>query len=211
MSNIKKGVYQHYKGGKYEVIGEATNSENKEELIVYRSLEDQKIWCRPKEMFLEEVETKEGKKPRFTMIAEDDSSFEAKYKRALADYQNLLKQTAKEKEEFVKYAVSDFLQDILPIYDHLKLSINGLKDEEQKSPWAIGVSHVLKQFKDLLSNRGVEEIQTKNQKFDYDTMEAIDGEGDFVDKEIMPGYKLNGRVIRPAKVTVKSQKEEKKD
>lgn len=210
MSTIKKGVYRHYKGGKYLLIGEAKNSEDKQDLVVYQSLDDDKIWCRPKKMFVEEIETEDGKKPRFELISEDEGSFEDKYKRALADYQNLLKQTAKEKEEFVKYAISDFLQDVLPIYDHLKLSVNGLKDEEKNSPWAVGVSHVLKQFKDILSSRGVEEIETSNKEFNYDTMEAIDGEGNLVDKEIMPGYKLNGRVIRPAKVTVKHQ-EEKRD
>lgn len=131
--------------------------------------------------------------------AESDSQ---KYLRALADYQNLLKQTAKDREEFVKYAASDFLQDILPVYDHLKMSLAGLSEEEAKSPWAIGVRHVLKQFKDILESRGVEEIKTVGEKFDHDLMEAIDGTGETVKQEIMPGYKLNGKVIRHAKVIV---------
>ncbi|MDD2354159.1 MAG: nucleotide exchange factor GrpE [Patescibacteria group bacterium] len=205
MNIIKPGIYKHYKGSKYKVIGEAQNSEDKQEQVVYQSLEDEKIWCRPKKMFSEEIETKEGKKPRFELIKEDDDSFEKKYLRALADNQNLLKQTAREKEEFVKYAISDFLYDLLPVYDHLKLSINGLSEEEAKNPWAIGVNHVLKQFKKVLANRGIEEIKTKDEKFDHNTMEAIEGEGEMIDKEIMPGYKLNGRIIRPAKVTVKNK------
>ncbi|MDI3496367.1 MAG: molecular chaperone GrpE [Patescibacteria group bacterium] len=205
MSIIKQGIYRHYKGAKYKVIGEAQNSEDKQPLVVYQSLETNKIWCRPKENFLAEVKTKEGKKPRFELIEEDNDSFEKKYLRALADYQNLLKQTAREKEEFAKYAISDFLYDLLPVYDHLKLSINGLSEEEAKNPWAVGVKHVLKQFKEVLLNRGIEEIKTKDEKFNHDMMEAIEGEGDMVEKEIMPGYKLNGRVIRPAKVIVKKK------
>lgn len=137
-----------------------------------------------------------------TMEQKEDESYENKYLRALADYQNLLKQTARDREDFVKYAVGDFLQDLLPVYDHLKLSLSGLSEEESKNPWAVGVAHVLKQFKDVLEARGVMEIKTVGEQFDYDTMEAIDGEGTLVKQEIVPGYKLNGRVIRPAKVIV---------
>lgn len=129
-------------------------------------------------------------------------SWEHKYKRALADYHNLLKQTTRDREEFVKYAVGDFLQDILPVYDHLKMSLAGLSEEENSNAWVQGVKHVLKQFKDILEARGIEEIKTVGEKFDHNTMDAIDGAGEKVKQEVRPGYKLNGKVIRPAKVIV---------
>ena len=151
---------------------------------------------------LEKEEQTEEQTMEQTMEQKEDESYENKYLRALADYQNLLKQTARDREDFVKYAVGDFLQDLLPVYDHLKLSLSGLSEEESKNPWAVGVAHVLKQFKDVLEARGVMEIKTVGEQFDHDTMEAIDGEGNLVKQEIMPGYKLNGRVIRPAKVIV---------
>jgi molecular chaperone GrpE len=207
MKELKKGVYHHYKGGKYRILNEVVNSETKEDLVIYQNIDDEaKIWARPKKMFLEEVEIKGVKKPRFEFLYLEDEaqeSFEHQYKRALADYQNLLKQTVKDKADFAKYALQDFLQDLLPVYDHLKLSITGLSEEEGSSAWVIGVRHVLKQFKDILEARGVEEIKTIGEKFDHNTMEAMDGTGETVAKEIMPGYKLNGRVIRPAKVIVK--------
>jgi len=131
-------------------------------------------------------------------------SFENKYKLALADYQNLLKKTASDKTEFAKYAISDLLEDIIPVYDHLKMSLGGLPAEEENSAWVVGVKYVLKQFSDSLSARGVEEIKTVGEKFDHNTMEALEGEGDIVSKEIMSGYKLNGRLIRAAKVIVAS-------
>lgn len=129
-------------------------------------------------------------------------SWEERYKRALADYQNLLKQTAREKEEFVKYALDDFLQNVLPVYDHLKLAMKGLSEAEAKNPWAEGVKHVLKQFKEVLCQHGIEEIRTVGEKFDHNVMEAISGAGETVKTEVSPGYKLNGKVIRPAKVIV---------
>lgn len=145
------------------------------------------------EVVTEETETQESP-------FEED--FKEKYLRALADYQNLLKQSSKEKSDFVKFALEDFLQDIVPVYDHLKLSLKGLGEEEAKSAWVEGVKHVLKQFKTILEARGVEEIKTEGEKFNHDEMEALDGEGDEVKSEVMPGYKLNGKVLRAAKVIV---------
>jgi molecular chaperone GrpE len=204
MNEIKKGIYRHYKGGQYRVLNEALDSENKKELVVYQDISDEKkIWARPKKMFLESVEVKGEKKPRFEFLHEEEiETSEQKYLRALADYQNLLKQSAKEREEFIKYAITDFLHDLLPVHDHLKLSLQGLSAEEEKSAWVEGVRHVLKQFKTVLEDRGVIEIKTVGEKFNHDEMEAISGEGEMVKAEIMPGYKLNGRVIRPAKVIV---------
>jgi len=207
MEELKKGIYRHYKGSEYRILNEALNSETKEEQVVYQDIKNEsKIWVRPKKMFLEEVEIKGVKKARFEFLsAPDDApeSLEHQYKRALADYHNLLKQSAKDKVDSIKYALQDFLQDILPVYDHLKLSLLGLKEEDNDNPWAVGVRYVLKQFKDVLESKGVMEIKTVGEKFDHNTMEAMDGTGETVDKEVMPGYMLNGRVIRPAKVIVK--------
>ena len=123
-----------------------------------------------------------------------------KYKRALADYQNLLKQTAKEKGEFVKYANEQLLLEMIPVYDNLKISMQHVDDDADKNGWAEGIKYVIKQFKDVLEKMGVEEIETKGKKFDHNIMEAIEGKGDKVKKEIKTGYKLNGKVIMPARV-----------
>jgi len=48
----------------------------------------------------------------------------------------------------------------------------------------------------------VEEIKTVGEKFNHNTMEAIEGKGEKVVKELRPGYKLNGKVIIAAKVIV---------
>ena len=48
---IPKGRYRHYKGGEYEVITLARHSENNEELVVYKSLENGTVWARPKAIF----------------------------------------------------------------------------------------------------------------------------------------------------------------
>lgn len=68
---IKLGKYQHFKGGLYRVLGVAKHSETLEELVVYEALYDAplgKLWVRPKEMFLEEVEVDGNKIPRFKYV-----------------------------------------------------------------------------------------------------------------------------------------------
>lgn len=203
MRELKKGIYRHYKGGEYEVLSEALNASDKKEMIIYQSTKDKKTWIRDKEEFLAEIEVNKEKKPRFEYLSEGDNELmEQKYLRALADYQNLLRQSAKEKVDFAKFALEDFLHELLPVYDHLKLSIKSLSEEENKSNWVTGVKHVIKQFKDTLKRYGIEEIETEGKKFNHDEMEAVDGEGETVKAEIMPGYKLHNKVIRAAKVIV---------
>jgi len=68
---VKKGIYKHFKGHTYKVIGIGKHSETFEEMVVYINTEDaDDIWLRPQKMFLENV-TKEGKTfPRFEYIKE---------------------------------------------------------------------------------------------------------------------------------------------
>jgi len=66
---FKTGVYQHYKGPKYEVLGLARHSETEEELVVYRALYGEfGIWVRPMSMFLEEVDVNGSVRPRFSLL-----------------------------------------------------------------------------------------------------------------------------------------------
>lgn len=72
--SIKSGVYQHYKGNTYQVIGEALHTEKEEYVVVYRALYDDPelgpnaLFVRPKDMFQEQVEYKGELIPRFKKI-----------------------------------------------------------------------------------------------------------------------------------------------
>ncbi|MBM9518607.1 DUF1653 domain-containing protein [Desulforhopalus vacuolatus] len=71
MSDIKPGIYKHYKNKKYKVICQATHSETREEVVVYQCLySDYSMWVRPKEMFTELIEVEGRKIPRFEFISE---------------------------------------------------------------------------------------------------------------------------------------------
>ena len=71
LPQIKKGIYQHYKGGRYEVFDVVRHSETTEPMVLYRHLDDDGgTWVRPYTMFFEEIE-KEGRTIlRFTLVQE---------------------------------------------------------------------------------------------------------------------------------------------
>lgn len=65
------GIYRHYKGQKYEVIGVARHSETEEQVVVYRCLYgDHSLWVRPLTMFCETVEVAGEQVPRFAYCRE---------------------------------------------------------------------------------------------------------------------------------------------
>lgn len=67
---VSPGIYRHYKGNEYEVIGCARHSETEEWMVVYRTLYgDFSLWVRPLSMFTEEVLLETGQRvPRFSLI-----------------------------------------------------------------------------------------------------------------------------------------------
>lgn len=70
--NFQPGIYQHYKGPKYEALRAVHHSETLGELVLYRALDDNSYWVRPLKMFLENVEIDGKVVPRFKLIKSDD-------------------------------------------------------------------------------------------------------------------------------------------
>ncbi|MDT8902526.1 DUF1653 domain-containing protein [Anaeroselena agilis] len=69
---VPQGVYRHYKGNMYRVIGEATHTETMERLVVYQALYGERgLWVRPRTMFLEKVTVAGEEQPRFAYIGAD--------------------------------------------------------------------------------------------------------------------------------------------
>lgn len=69
MTELKAGIYRHYKGNEYQVIDTARHSETEELLVVYRPLYGERaLWVRPLEMFIEEVEVNGQLQPRFSFL-----------------------------------------------------------------------------------------------------------------------------------------------
>jgi molecular chaperone GrpE len=129
-----------------------------------------------------------------------------KERRAVADYQNLVRRSREEKIKIAKFATLDFVETILDPLSHLSLAAEQLNDQ--------GLNMVISQLWMRLNEAGLEEINPLGEEFDVNTMEAvadprkkITDEDDQqssqkVTKVIAKGYTLNGEIVRHAKVVV---------
>lgn len=148
---------------------------------------------------------KNGKK-EVEELKQKVQELEEKYKRALADYQNLEKRVEKEKKEWIISANKDIILRLLPVLDTLMLASIHVQDE--------GLKLNIQQFLDVLKNEGVERVETRGENFNPETMECVEtgeGEESKVLEEIRAGYLLHGRTLRVALVKVGKEKIEKRE
>lgn len=131
--------------------------------------------------------------------------------RLAADYQNREKRISEEKLSWIKNANKDLILKLLPILDHLETVLKTAKDKGQGSSWLDGIEMVVREFREILSNEGLEPVQTDH--FDpqvHEVVEVREGpEGQILDVLNM-GYKLNDKLIKPAKVVVGKESIDKK-
>ncbi|WP_259756164.1 DUF1653 domain-containing protein [Pseudomonas sp. GCEP-101] len=71
--HLQPGLYRHYKGQQYRVLGVARHSETEEELVIYQALYGEfGVWVRPLSMFTEAVEVNGEKVPRFALVSVEE-------------------------------------------------------------------------------------------------------------------------------------------
>jgi molecular chaperone GrpE len=130
-------------------------------------------------------------------LREEKEEAEGKYKRALADYQNLQKRAQDERLELIRSANKDLLLRILQVLDTLMLAQQHVQDKNLE----VSINH----FLDILKSEGVTRIQAVGKEFDPSIMEAIataEGEEGKVIAEVRAGFLLNDKLLRAAQVTV---------
>jgi nucleoside triphosphatase len=127
------------------------------------------------------------------------------WKRCQADFENYKKNQAQHQEEFRKYAKIDVIEQILPVVDNFEASLAHVPEKSQENKWVEGIVYIKKQLEDVLKNNDIEEIVVKaGDKFNPEIHEAVGGDGkkQIVSKVLLKGYRLNGRILRAAKVEV---------
>lgn len=140
------------------------------------------------------------------------------WKRAQADFENYKKRQSELFGEIVNSASAGIILEILPIYDTFSLAIKHTPEEIKSKEWVKGIVQLKSQLENLLKDRGAEEIKSVGEKFNPEFHEAVEmvdspaGEEkpeDEILEEVQKGYKLNGMVIRTAKVKVAKGKDKK--
>ncbi len=124
--------------------------------------------------------------------------YKEKYLRALADYQNLERQTADWKQSFITFANVELIKKLLEVLDDLEKAQDHLKDS--------GLELVIGKLKTLLQAEGLEVLDLEGKDYSPEEAEVVstqpDDKPNKVLKILQKGYKLKDKVIRPAKVIV---------
>lgn len=124
-------------------------------------------------------------------------ALETMCKQALADYQNLKKRSAEEKEMIVKFSNEVLIEKLLDVFIGLGLANEHLKDA--------GLDGVYNKFLNILTSEGLEIIDPTGEAFnshEHEGVESLPGESGKVIKVLQKGFKLNSKVLKPAVVAV---------
>ena len=132
-----------------------------------------------------------------------------KYLRLSAEFDNYRKRTLKEKAELIKNGGEKTLTAILPVLDDFERALKNMEASEETKAMKEGVELIFNKFNKILSQEGLQKIETEGREFDVDFHEAIalipapseDLKGKILDC-VQTGYMLNDKVIRHAKVAV---------
>jgi len=152
------------------------------------------------------------------LLQQKDVELKASEERVLrlgAEFENFKKRLKREKEEYMKYALETFSKELLPFLDNLERAIQSARENPDIEKIIEGLELTLNGYLNTLEKFGLKGFSAEGRRFDPNFHEAFgveehDGvEENTVVKELLKGYTLHGRVVRPALVVVskKTQKE----
>lgn len=128
--------------------------------------------------------------------------------RTAADFDNYRKRTRKDLEETERRAKEDVLREMLSIVDNLERAVQASASAADAAAVADGVKLVLKSFDDIAQRLGLEKVVSMGQKFDpalHDAVQQVESaehEPGTIVNEVVSGYRLGARLLRPAIVVV---------
>ena len=136
---------------------------------------------------------------------EKTQNYLASWQRIQADFTNCRRRMEQEKGEIGLHTRSDVVLKLLPILDDLQRALEAVPPRFAKQSWVKGVRLIEQKFRNILKEQGVTELNVLGVTFDPQLHEATmshNGEEGKVVKELSKGYKIGGRIIRPAQVAV---------
>jgi molecular chaperone GrpE len=133
------------------------------------------------------------------------------WQRQKADFINYQKDSLRQVQEIVKYANEDLISDLLVVLDSFNISVSSLKVKElteNEKRIIQGLELIKTQLEDILRKKGLKIIKAIGEPFNpqfHEILEEIEGEGPpgTIIEEVIRGYELNGKVIRPSKVKIR--------
>jgi len=154
-------------------------------------------------------------------LNEEISDLKDQRLRAIAELENFRKRAEKDQSDALKYGVTNFAKEIINIKDNIERAQSSISDEVKTNDAVKSVVEGL----DLIAQAtvstfekiGIKKVESINQKFDHNLHQAMmeiekdEMEPGTIVQEILPGYTLHDRLLRPAMVGVSKKTQENQD
>ena len=157
-----------------------------------------------------ELDTVESLKEKLKKALEERQEYLTGWQRAKADLINARKRDEESQKDFIKYANEGLISELLSVLDSFHMAMAN-KDAWEKADknWRTGVEYIANQFKKVLEDNGLKEIDPLGKDFDPMRDEAlehviVDNEKDVnkIIEVVQKGYELNGKVLKASKVKI---------
>lgn len=131
-----------------------------------------------------------------------------KYLRLAAEFDNFRKRSAREFGDLVRNAERDLISDLTEVFDDFVRALEADHKGESAEHFVKGVAQIRSKFWNVLERRGLERLSTIGKPFSPEEHDALlrmpseEYDEGVVMREISPGYKLGGKILRHAKVVV---------
>ena len=196
-------------------MSEENNKIDEQDLENPTSEKDEQVSESPKEKE-EEVSPED----LIEKLNEEISGLKDQRLRAIAELENFRKRAEKDQSDALKYGISNFAKEIVNIRDNIERAQSSIS-EEAKNNEAIksvieGIDLIAQSVVSTFEKIGIKKIESLNEKFDHNLHQAMmeieddDLEPGTIVQELIPGYTLHDRLLRPAMVGV-SKKTKKND
>ena len=197
-------------------MSEDNNKIEEQELENPTSEKEEQLSESPKEKEGEEISPEE----LIEKLNEEITDLKDQRLRAIAELENFRKRAEKDQSDALKYGISNFAKEIINIRDNIERAQSSIS-EEAKNNEAIksvieGIDLIAQSVVSTFEKIGIKKIKSLNEKFDHNLHQAMmeiendDLEPGTIVQELIPGYTLHDRLLRPAMVGV-SKKTNKND
>ena len=155
-----------------------------------------------------EKSTEETSEDKIKKLEAELQEWKNSYTRKLAEFQNFTKRKENEVAEMRKYASEEIVVKLLDNIDNLERAVDASKESQNFDSLVEGVNMILNNLKHLLTEEGVEEIEAAGKEYNpYEHKAMITENKEELDDNVVvqvlqKGYKMKGKVVRPAMVTV---------
>ena len=154
-------------------------------------------------------------------LNEEISNLKDQRLRAIAELENFRKRAEKDQSDALKYGVTNFAKEIINIRDNIERAQSSISDEvktnEAVKSVVEGLDLIAQATVSTFEKIGIKKVESINQKFDHNLHQAMmeiekdEMEPGTIVQEILPGYTLHDRLLRPAMVGVSKNTQENQD